>query len=298
MLFNSSAFFLFFAVVFALYCLLDRRRQNILLFISGYFFYGCWDWRFTGLLLTSSVLDYQIGKRIGASSDERRRRLLVAVSLVVNLAILGFFKYFNFFIENVRALLQAFGMHSDFHALNVILPVGLSFYTFQSLSYTLDVYRNRIRPAQTFLDMAVYVSFFPHLVAGPIVRASDLLPQILTPRTVRWRQISEGTHMVFWGLFKKVVIADNLAAIVDPIFAPGATLTAPIVLIGLYGFAFQIYCDFSGYSDMARGLAKWLGFDIMQNFNLPYFSAERTVRCSHRSPQPDSTADHRKYPTG
>lgn len=252
--------------------MVDHRKQNILLLISGYFFYGCWDWRFTALLLGSSLFDFYVGKWISSSNSPEARRRLLTLSVISNLTILGFFKYFNFFIENVRLLLQSLGLPSEFYALDIILPVGLSFYTFQSLSYTIDVYRDKVRPAQTFLDMAVYVSFFPHLVAGPIVRASDLLPQVIRPRTVAWNKIFEGSHMVFWGLFKKVVIADNLATIVDPIFATGAAPSAPMVLIGLYCFAFQIYCDFSGYSDMARGLAKWLGFDIMQNFNLPYFA--------------------------
>jgi alginate O-acetyltransferase complex protein AlgI len=273
MLFNSTAFFLYFAVVFSLYCLLDHRKQNLLLLVAGFFFYGCWDWRFTGLLLASSFFDFYLGKKISETEVAAAKRRLLTLSVVLNLSILGFFKYFNFFIENARLLLHALGLPHDFYALDIILPLGLSFYTFQSLSYTIDVYRGRVAPAQRFLDMAVYVSFFPHLVAGPIVRASDLLPQVITPRVISWRKITEGTHMIFWGLFKKVVIADNLAALVDPIFTPGASLSAPLVLIGLYCFAFQIYCDFSGYSDMARGLAKWLGFDIMQNFNVPYFSS-------------------------
>ena len=272
MVFNSLVFLVFFVVVYGLYRALPHRGQNLLLLVSSYFFYGWWDWRFLSLIFISTAIDYVAGKVIGSSADDpRRRRIALAVSMTSNLTILGFFKYFNFFADNLVALLQLVGLPTFVRHLDIILPVGISFYTFQAMSYTLDVYRGHLRPARSFLDFATFVAFFPQLVAGPIERASNLLPQIENPRTVTRAGIESGLWLIFWGLFKKCVVADNLAILVDGVFG-AETATGATSLLALYAFAFQILCDFSGYSDMARGLARWMGVELMVNFNNPYFA--------------------------
>lgn len=272
MVFNSLVFLVFFLVVYGLYRVLPHRGQNMLLLVASYFFYGWWDWRFLSLIFISTVVDYWAGLAIEDAADNpRRRKVALWISLVSNLGILGFFKYFNFFADNLAALFQSLGMAMAPRHLNIILPVGISFYTFQTMSYTLDIYRRQMRPTRSFLDFATFVAFFPQLVAGPIERASHLLPQIQNPRVVTRAGMVSGTWLIVWGLFKKCVIADNLAILADGAFGD-ATSTGAVALLGLYAFAFQIFCDFSGYSDIARGLARWMGIDLMVNFNNPYFA--------------------------
>lgn len=272
MIFNSLVFWVFFAAVYGLYRALPHRGQNVLLLVSSYFFYGWWDWRFLSLIFISTVVDYWAGLAMErAGENERRRRIALWVSVATNLGILGFFKYFNFFADSLAGLLQVVGVDTPVRHLNIILPVGISFYTFQTMSYTLDIYRRQLKPTRSFLDFAAFVSFFPQLVAGPIERAAKLLPQIEQPRTIRRGDMESGAWLVVWGLFKKCVVADNLAVLVDGVFG-AETATGAAALLALYAFAFQIYCDFSGYSDIARGLARWMGIELMLNFNNPYFA--------------------------
>jgi D-alanyl-lipoteichoic acid acyltransferase DltB (MBOAT superfamily) len=361
MLFNSFTFAIFFLIVFGLYWLMRRsyRRQNLLLLLASYVFYGWWDIRFLFLIIISTVVDYSssllidrgrmtLSERLKAAgllifaalffvtpdwtgfslslsntfpfltadcgnfwpgtfsgyqifaaslaaiilfnivasfavrlNVDLRRKLFLFFSILINLSILGFFKYFNFFAENFTSMTQAlFHYTPPAVALNIVLPVGISFFTFQTMSHTIDVYRKKI-PATSFLiELAAYVSFFPQLVAGPIERGAHLLPQFQRPRTVDSADIKEGLWLIFWGLYKKIVVADSLAKLVNSTFGPfdslSSTLAVPEdgmrILIAVYAFAFQIYCDFSGYTDIARGTAKLLGFDIMLNFNLPYFA--------------------------
>jgi alginate O-acetyltransferase complex protein AlgI len=274
MLFNSFEFWLFFLVVLALYHALRHRAQNRLLLIASYFFYGSWDWRFLGLIVISTIVDYFVALGLAQSEvGSRRRRLLVTVSLCTNLGLLGAFKYFGFFVDSAADLLGALGLNPNLPSLEIILPVGISFYTFQTLSYTLDVYRRQLQPTRDFLDFALYVSFFPQLVAGPIERARRLLPQVTIARHPSADDFRIGLYCILLGLFKKVVIADNMALIANHIFSADATsLTAPEVLLGVYAFAFQIYGDFHGYSLIAQGTARWLGFSLMDNFRQPYFA--------------------------
>lgn len=272
MVFNSLVFLVFFAVVYGLYRVLPHRGQNVLILVSSYFFYGWWDWRFLSLIFISTLIDYVVGQVIeNAGDDRRRRKLAVGISVAANLGILGFFKYFNFFAENLAALAQVFGVGVSVRTLDIVLPVGISFYTFQTMSYTLDVYRGQLKAARSFLDFAAFVAFFPQLVAGPIERAARLLPQIQQPRTITRAGWESGAWLVGWGLFKKCVVADNLAVLVDGAFGAAAP-TGAVALLAVYAFAFQIYCDFSGYSDIARGISRWMGIDLMLNFNNPYFA--------------------------
>ena len=272
MLFNSLEFILFFVVVFSFYWVLPHRAQNRWLLIASYCFYGAWDWRFLGLIVLSTLVDYFVGLWLSQSEEPRRRRQLVTLSVSVNLGVLGFFKYAGFFADSFSQLLSTVGIAVRPFTLEVILPVGISFYTFQTLSYTIDIYRHRMEPTRGFLDFALFVSFFPQLVAGPIERASRLLPQIVIPRRFDLEGLRAGSWLVLWGLFKKVVIGDNVAAMANAVYAPGASPEAWEVLFGTYAFAVQIYCDFSGYSDIARGVGRMLGFDLMLNFRLPYLA--------------------------
>lgn len=275
MLFNSVDFFLFLGVVFLLYRAASHRLQNFLLLAASYFFYGYWDYRFLSLILISTVVDYACGLGIAASQTPSRRRLLVSASVCTNLAILVLFKYFGFFAESLLVALGRFGLDVHWTLPSIVLPIGISFYTFQSMGYTIDIYREQTQPTRNFSDFALYVAFFPLLLAGPIERSYRLLPQIAAPRRMTLAGSADGFRLLAWGLFKKVVIADNLASLVDPVFiqTPGAQTPSAVVLwIALYAFAFQIYCDFSGYSDIARGVARMLGFELMLNFNLPYFA--------------------------
>jgi D-alanyl-lipoteichoic acid acyltransferase DltB (MBOAT superfamily) len=271
MVFNSLQFVGFFAVVYGLYRLLPHRAQNWLLLGASYWFYAAWDWRFLGLLIASTVVDYLVARYLSIATDQALRRRVLWISIGFNLGVLGFFKYYGFFAENLHALLAWLGLNVPLPALHVVLPIGISFYTFMTMSYVIDVYRREI-PATTHpVDFALFVAYFPHLVAGPILRAPALLPQIASPRRITRQQMVEGTWLVGWGLFKKIFVADNLATIVTAIFAADRSPSAVEVIIGAYGFAFQIYGDFSGYSDIARGLSKWMGIELNLNFLFPYF---------------------------
>ena len=278
MLFNSIEYLLFLPTVFILYWFVfnkDLRLQNLLIFISSYFFYGWWDWRFLSLIFLSTVVDYFVGLKIHQSQDQKVKKIYLWVSVLCNLGLLGFFKYFNFFIDSWIDLLGSFGYEQkSVWTLNVILPVGISFYTFQTMSYSFDIYYKKLKPTKDFISFASFVSFFPQLVAGPIERASNLLPQILTKRVFKYEQGVQGLRLILWGMFKKVVIADSLGIRVDRIFDNYQTMDGGALLLGLVYFSFQIYCDFSGYSDIAIGTAKLFGIEIMSNFKFPYFSRD------------------------
>lgn len=274
MLFNSLKFAFFFFVIFALYFALRNRHkwQNRMLLVASCIFYGSWDYRFLFLMFTSIATDFICSNKIDASFNAQTRKKFLAASIIVNLGILGFFKYFNFFADSFRQLINSFGFSCNAHFLKIILPVGISFYTFQSMSYTLDVYRKEMKPTRNFFDYALFVTFFPQLVAGPIMRAKDLLPQIISSRKITLNKVYEGFYFILWGLFQKIFVADNLAKIVESVFSSGPDYNGIQVLLALYAFAFQIYCDFAGYSNIAIGLGNCMGFNIMTNFNLPYFS--------------------------
>jgi len=274
--FNSFSFAFFFIVIYGLYLLLNHRWQNRMLLIASYVFYSFWDWRFLGLILISTLSDFVCAMKIDENTDRSIRKRFLMVSLCVNLSILFFFKYFNFFVENFVTLFSLFGMNIQSPAWKVILPVGISFYTFQTLSYTIDVYRKQVKPTRSFPDYALYVSFFPQLVAGPIERAKNLLPQILNRRSIRGEDVFEGLLLIYWGLFKKIFIAENMGTMLafmdNPVSADRMTGDGGIILVSMYVFMFQLYCDFSAYSDIARGTAKMMGFDIMINFRAPFFA--------------------------
>jgi D-alanyl-lipoteichoic acid acyltransferase DltB (MBOAT superfamily) len=276
MLFNSFAFICFLPVVVVIYYLLPHRAQNWFLLFASCFFYACWDWRFLAPLLLSTSIDYWCATRMEDLIEKGRsieaRKPYLVLSLVTNLGLLGFFKYFNFFTGSFEGLLAHFGLHPGLWTLRVILPVGISFYTFQALSYTIDVYRGQLHATRKFHEFLLAVLYFPHLVAGPIQRANNLLPQVVNPRRTTRLQISEGLSLIVAGYFKKVFIADNLAPIVNAIFHE-PNPRADHVVLAAYAFAVQIYCDFSGYTDIARGVAKLMGFEFMLNFNLPYLAA-------------------------
>ena len=271
MVFNSIHFVLFFAVVYALYRALPHRAQNWMLLAASYYFYAAWDWRFLSLLIGSTVVDFFVARYLWRATDNRRRRWALAASLAFNLGMLGFFKYFNFFQDSIAALFSGLGWRLDFVTVNVLLPIGISFYTFMTISYVIDVYRREIEPTRSLPDFALFVAYFPHLVAGPILRASLLLPQIAQPRTIRPTQIVEGLWLTGWGFFQKMFVADNLARLVDTVFGPSATPSGLDVLIASYAFAFQIYGDFAGYSNIARGISKVMGIELNVNFLFPYF---------------------------
>jgi len=274
MLFNSLEFLLFFLIVYPLYLLLKHQWQNRLLVIASCIFYAAWNWKFLGIMFISISTDYFCAKNIYASKDTKRKKLFLLLSIFVNLSILGLFKYFNFFAANITGLLQLFHINSPVteHTLKIILPIGISFYTFEAISYTVDVYRQQVEPAKKYWDYVLFVIYFPHLIAGPIMRAKTFLPQITAPRKVSLEQFYEGCYLFFWGLFEKMYVADNLAKIVNPIFASQGAYEGASVLLAIYAFAFQIFCDFDGYSNMARGLGKMMGFEITINFKLPYFA--------------------------
>lgn len=271
MLFNSLEFFLFFILVLVVYHASDHRRQNIILLIASYIFYSYTDWRFLFLILFSTAINYIAGLEIYKSESDRRRKAVLVLCVIANLSFLGFFKYFNFFIENIASILSVFGFQPHIHVLNIILPFGISFYTFQTLSYTIDIYKREIAPTYEYVDFAVFVSYFPHLVAGPIMRAKTLLPQIRNRRSVTKDNVREGMQLIFWGLFKKIFVADNLGLMVNQTFA-NQSASGPEYIIASWAFAFQIYGDFSGYTDIARGTSKWLGIELALNFNQPYMA--------------------------
>ncbi len=274
MLFNSFTFIIFFAIVYSAYILLRKnyKRQNHFLLAASYFFYGWWNWKFLALLLTSTVIDFFIGKALDSTSVEKRRKKLLLLSLAFSLLILGFFKYFNFFSESFSSLMNAFGFKADALTLKIILPIGISFYIFQTMSYTIDVYRRKLKASDNFFDFALFVSLFPQLVAGPIERATNLLPQIQKPRIIRREQVYAAFFLIIWGYLKKVVIADNISLISDEIFNNYMVFHGIDLFLGTAAFAIQIYCDFSAYSDIARGISKLMGFELMINFKLPYFA--------------------------
>jgi D-alanyl-lipoteichoic acid acyltransferase DltB (MBOAT superfamily) len=272
MVFTSLHFVAFFAVVYPLYRVLPHRAQNVMLLVASYYFYAAWDWRFLSLLIGSTVVDFLVGRYLGAEHPARKRRMALVASLVYNLGVLAIFKYFNFFEESLIALAGWFGWKLDGVTLNVILPMGISFYTFMTVSYVIDVYRREIAPTTHLLDFALFVAYFPHLVAGPILRASLLLPQIEKPRTISAEQNREGLWLIGWGCFQKMFLADNLAPLVESVFATGASPGGLDVVLAVYAFALQIYGDFAGYSNIARGVSKLFGIELNINFLFPFFS--------------------------
>jgi len=276
MLFNSIEFLLFLPIVFVLYWFVfnkNIKHQNLLILVSSYFFYGWWDYRFLSLIILSTIVDYVIGLNISNQSSKKNQKILLWCSVLFNLGVLGFFKYYNFFIESWIDLFSSIGYEiNSVWTLNIILPVGISFYTFQTMSYTIDIFKGKLNPTKDFVSFAAFVSFFPQLVAGPIERATNLLPQILNKREFKYEQGVQGLKLIFWGLFKKVVIADTLAPVVNDIFENYQDFGGVTLWLGAIYFAFQIYCDFSGYSDIAIGTSKLFGFEVMSNFKFPYFS--------------------------
>ncbi len=275
MLFNSIEYFFFLPIVFITYWFVCKnlKTQNWLILLSSYVFYGWWDWKFLSLILISTIVDYYTGLFINKSKTKKREKIYLFISIFFNIGILAFFKYYNFFIESWVDMLNSFGYNPiNTWTLKIILPVGISFYTFQTMSYSLDIYYKKIKPTKDFISFASFVSFFPQLVAGPIERASNLLPQILKKRKFNYKQSVDGLRLLLYGLFKKIVIADSLAPFVDNIFSNYQTMDAGTLLLGAIYFSFQIYADFSGYSDIAIGTAKILGFEIMSNFKFPYLS--------------------------
>ncbi len=276
MFFNSIDFAIFLPVAFAIYWLLNRnmKLQNAFIVLASYIFYGWWDWRFLSLIFISTVIDYSIGRQLSKEERPQQRKYLLYTSVLVNLGFLGFFKYYNFFVENFVSAFSFFGADIPSNTLNIILPVGISFYTFQTLSYTIDVYRKKLEPTTDFVSFMAYVSFFPQLVAGPIERATRLLPQFHQPRRFEYNQAMDGLAQIVWGLFKKIVIADNCARYADMIFDNYTSESPVMLLLGAIFFTFQIYGDFSGYSDIAIGTARIFGFDLMKNFAFPYFSRD------------------------
>jgi D-alanyl-lipoteichoic acid acyltransferase DltB (MBOAT superfamily) len=277
MLFNSIDFAIFLPIVFFLYWFgtnNNLRLQNFFIVVASYTFYGWWDWRFLSLILFSTLTDYFVGLALAKQENQTKRKVLLWISIIVNLGFLGFFKYYNFFLENFITAFSFFGTKINANSLNIILPVGISFYTFQTLSYTIDVYKRKLEPTKNFIAFSAFVSFFPQLVAGPIERATNLLPQFFKKRTFDYSKAVDGMRQILWGLFKKIVIADNCAEFANLIFNNSAEYSGSTLVLGALFFTFQIYGDFSGYSDIAIGTARLFGFNLMRNFNFPYFSRD------------------------
>ncbi|AEE20049.1 D-alanyl-lipoteichoic acid acyltransferase DltB (MBOAT superfamily) [Dokdonia sp. Hel_I_63] len=277
MLFNSLEYLVFLPLVFVVYWFglkKSLKGQNFFILLVSYVFYGWWDWRFLALIAFSTLVDYMVGLKIQNSDSKKNRKLLLGISLAVNLGLLGFFKYYNFFVDSWVEAFDAIGITLHTSTLRIILPVGISFYTFQTLSYTIDVYRKKLTATPDFINFAAYVAFFPQLVAGPIERASNLLPQFAEKRTFDEEKAISGINLIIWGLFQKVVIADSCAPYVNAIFDNYESMNSLSLLLGAFYFAFQIYGDFAGYSNIAIGSARLLGFDLMRNFNYPYFSRD------------------------
>ncbi|WP_442264572.1 MBOAT family O-acyltransferase [Tenacibaculum sp. ZS6-P6] len=275
MLFNSIEFAIYLPIVFILYWFVINRNlklQNSLLVIASYVFYGWWDWRFLSLIFFSSCVDYFIGIGFSNTKNKRKRKFLLWISIFINLGFLGFFKYFNFFIESFAETFTMLGKPIEVNRLNIILPVGISFYTFQTLSYSIDIYRKKLKPTKDIISFFAFVSFFPQLVAGPIEKATNLLPQFYKKRIFKYDLAVDGMRQILWGLFKKIVIADNCAQFSNQIFANYGDYNGSTLILGAVFFTFQIYCDFSGYSDIAIGTSRLFGFNLKQNFNFPYFS--------------------------
>jgi len=280
MLFNSLEFALFLPTVFILYWFVFNKTlklQNFFLFLVSYVFYAWWDWRFLVLIAFSTLTDFFTGILLEQNEDEKKRKIIFTTSLLINLCLLGFFKYFNFFVDSFIQMFSTVGITLQATTLNIILPVGISFYTFQSITYTYAVYKRNMKPTRDIITFFAYVSFFPQLVAGPIERATHFLPQFLNERKFDYVKATDGLRQILWGLFKKIVIADNLAPFVNDIFANYETLPGSTLLYGVMLFAIQIYGDFSGYTDIAIGTPRLFGFELAQNFNFPYFSKNLTT---------------------
>ncbi len=277
MLFNSLNFAIFLPFVFFLYWFATKgnlKLQNILLLVSSYFFYACWDWRFLFLLIFSTLLDYYTGIKMSDAKNQNSKKFWFWLSISANLGFLGVFKYYNFFAESFASILDNVGLNVNPWTLKVILPVGISFYTFHGLSYVIDIYKDRIKAEKNFIDYSVFVSFFPLLVAGPIERATHLLPQIQNKRTFDYSKAVDGLRQILWGLFKKVVIADQCAEYANQIFNNSTDYSGSTLVLGAIFFTFQIYGDFSGYSDIALGTARLFGIELLRNFAFPYFSRD------------------------
>ena len=279
MIFNSVTFVAFLAIALPLHWLVPPARRNIVLLVASYVFYGWWDWRFLGLIALSTVVDFGIGRRLAMTAGDRRRKRLLAASLTFNLGVLGVFKYYDFFVEGAADLAGTIGFDTSGPTLGILLPVGISFYTFQTISYTFDVYRRRVEPTDRFLDFATYVAYFPQLVAGPIERAQRLLPRIqdqVGRRFPRAERLDRALSLILSGLFKKIVLADGVAPFVNEVFADPERFGPVAVAAGVVGFAIQLYGDFSGYTDIARGVSELFGIDLMVNFRQPYLSRNIT----------------------
>ncbi len=277
MLFNSIDFAIFLPIVFILYWFIFNKNiklQNCFLVAASYLFYGWWDWRFLLLIIFSTLVDYSVGRGLLKQEKPFKRKILLWVSITVNIGVLVFFKYYNFFLDNFISAFSLFGMEIKANTLNIILPVGISFYTFQTLSYTIDIYKKQLKPSKDIIGFSAFVSFFPQLVAGPIERATNLLPQFYKKRTFDYTKAIDGMRQILWGLFKKIVIADNCAEYANLIFNNSIDYSGSTLVLGAIFFTFQIYCDFSGYSDIAIGTSRLFGFNLMQNFNFPYFSRD------------------------
>lgn len=277
MLFNSIDFAIFLPIVFALYWFVTNRNlklQNLLIVVSSFVFYGWWDWRFLFLMVGTASVDFIVGILLSKQEIKRKRKILLSYSIIANLGILAFFKYFNFFADNFVSAFTIFGVKLNPVSLQIVLPVGISFYTFQALSYTIDVYRKKLEPTKSIIDYFAFISFFPQLVAGPIERATNLLPQFYKKRTFDYSKAVDGMRQILWGLFKKIVIADNCAEYANLIFDNSPEYSGSTLVLGAIFFTFQIYGDFSGYSDIAIGTSRLFGFELMRNFNFPYFSRD------------------------
>lgn len=277
MFFNSIDFAVFLPIVFILYWFITNKSlklQNFLIVAASYLFYGWWDWRFLSLILFSTLVDYTIGRQLKIEESKTKRKFLLWTSILINLGFLGFFKYYNFFLDNFVTAFSLFGTGINANSLEIILPVGISFYTFQTLSYSIDVYKKKLEPTKDFVAFSAFVSFFPQLVAGPIERATHLLPQFYKKRTFDYSKAVDGMRQILWGLFKKIVIADNCAEYANLIFNNSDVYSGSTLVLGAIFFTFQIYGDFSGYSDIAIGTSRLFGFDLMKNFNFPYFSRD------------------------
>jgi D-alanyl-lipoteichoic acid acyltransferase DltB (MBOAT superfamily) len=275
--FNSIDFAIFLPIVFILYWSVTNKNlklQNLLIVVASYVFYGWWDWRFLSLIVFSTIVDYTLALKLKIEENQLKKKVLLWTSIFVNLGLLGFFKYYNFFLDNFITAFSFFGREIKTNSLNIILPAGISFYTFQTLSYTIDVYKRKLEPTKDFIAFSAFVSFFPQLVAGPIERATNLLPQFYRKRNFDYSKAVDGMRQILWGLFTKIVIADNCAEFANQIFNNSADMNGSTLVLGALFFTFQIYADFSGYSNIAIGTSRLFGFNLMRNFACPYFSRD------------------------
>jgi alginate O-acetyltransferase complex protein AlgI len=280
MVFNSITFFIFFISFFIIYWKIAKHASlkitNLFILLCSYLFYGWWDWRFLGLILFSSTIDYFVALQLEKTSDEKKRKGLLLISILTNIGLLSFFKYYNFFVGSLIMLFKTCSIPFNVSTLSIVLPVGISFYTFQALSYTIDVYRKRLKACEDPIAFLTFVAFFPQLVAGPIERAKELLPQFYEKKKFSYPAVIAGLRLMLWGFFQKIVVADNLAPLVEKVYATPENYSGMSIIIATFCFAFQIYCDFAGYSNIAIGAAKTLGFYLSPNFNTPYFSTSFT----------------------